>query len=132
MDLRRFKTNVGVDEQEMRRLSCVLELADQCVAAAGYKRIVPEQGERGVEIGLRRELDEADDRLHIMLRNKPPEVGRGNKNHWPAWSFGHANPWKAVLWQRKRSGSLNEAGISRLSTNRPDRRCIDGLSGQRG
>jgi hypothetical protein len=25
-----------------------------------------------------------------------------------------------------------EASVTRLSTNRPDRRCIDGLSGQRG
>jgi hypothetical protein len=68
------------------------------VAAARNERIMPEQGECGVEIGLRCELNKADNGLHVMLRDKPSEAGRGNEDHWSAWSPSHARPWEVVLW----------------------------------
>ena len=100
IDLLRLETNIGINEQEMRCLRRVQKLTYQRVAAAGNERIMPEQGECGVEIGLRCELNKADDGLHVMLRDKPSETGRGNEDHWSAWSPSHARPWEVVLWQR--------------------------------
>jgi hypothetical protein len=57
-------------------------------------------------------MNQADNGLHIMLRDKPSEAGRGDEAHWSAWGQGHACPWEAVVWQwieaggyRERSGS---------------------------
>ncbi len=89
--LLRRETDVGVDEQQVRRLRRLQELADEGVAAAGDQRIMAEQGERRVEARLPRELHQTENRLHVMLRDEAPETGRRDEHHRSLRGLRHAH-----------------------------------------
>lgn len=104
-DLLGVEGNIGVHEQKMCCFGMLQKLRNQCVATACDERVMTEKCERDVKARLPAELDEAQDGLHVMLRDEATETGRREKDQRTIRLFdgierGHLFHWSLTGLER--------------------------------